>query len=126
MLLDSTLDTRLAGKLSQNGGAMTLSSSKISLGTPDSAVGGLALSQSDLSALTVDDLTLRSRGGIDIYGSLAGTISKSRARHAADRRARHRQAMPRSSIAGNVTSPTRPASRILPRPRAWATWAWHG
>lgn len=72
MLLDSTLDTRLAGRLMQDGGAMTLSASKISLGEIPASTGGLALSQSDLAGLSVDDFILRSRSGIDLFGSVSG------------------------------------------------------
>src|SRR5262249_50187740 len=56
----------------QSSGALTLSASKISLGTPDGVAAGLVLSEAALAALNVDDFTLRSRQGIDLFGNVSG------------------------------------------------------
>lgn len=69
-LLDATLDTRLEGRVQQQGGSLSLSASRISLGQPDTDVNGLTLTNADLAALTVSELSLTSRSSIDFYGAV--------------------------------------------------------
>ncbi len=87
MLLDATRNTRSQGTLlvgertvadgvtTRHGGALSLASSKVSLGETDGVVGlddGLVLSNASLLALTsVDALLIKGYGGIDLIGAAA-------------------------------------------------------
>ncbi len=70
ILLDASKDSILNGKISMDKGALTLSSSLITLGNVANANTGLHLSEATLNQLHVDSLSLNSYSTIDIAGAI--------------------------------------------------------
>lgn len=70
MRIDATKDTRFAGSVNMEGGALTLKASKISLGDAPSSTPGLVLASTPFN---LDRLQLISASGVDLYGSIAVT-----------------------------------------------------
>ena len=68
-LFDASKETLLGGTLSLRG-SLNLGAPRISLGTPSATTEGLVLSSATLNALTVNELVLTSRQGVDLYGAL--------------------------------------------------------
>lgn len=67
MLLDASKDTIFAGDIVMNGGSLGLNASRISLGNAPANTSGLVLKSTDFK---VDDLQLRSRSDLDLYGAV--------------------------------------------------------
>ena len=67
MLLDSTRDTRFAGKIDMNGGSLALKSSMISIGDAPTESPGLVLANVNFN---VDDLRLASASDLNLYGGV--------------------------------------------------------
>lgn len=71
LLLDATRKNTLAGELALDGGSLNLGAEVINLGETAGLVNGLSLDNRQLSALTVAELVLTSRGMVNLYGQLA-------------------------------------------------------
>lgn len=70
LLLDSSGDAALNGDITMQGGSLAIGAAHINLGAASQRPLGVVLQQSLLDGLHVDDLSLRSSDGIDIYGNL--------------------------------------------------------
>jgi filamentous hemagglutinin family protein len=69
--LAASEDTISRGQIAMNGGSLSLAASVISIGDSNGAANaGLQLSEADLALLTVDELVLRSRSVLELYGDL--------------------------------------------------------
>jgi len=68
--LDSTRQTKFAGELQLDKGALYIGAGTINLGETANVVDGLSLTNSQLSQLTVKELRLNSRGMVNLYGQL--------------------------------------------------------
>lgn len=71
LLLDASRKNSLQGELALDGGSLNLGAEVINLGETDGLVNGLSLDNRQLSALTVAELVLTSRGMVNLYGHLA-------------------------------------------------------
>ena len=71
LILDSPTDLTLAGELSARNGSLQLGANAVSLGETDGlGLSGLVLDNATLAGLQGTDLTLRSSGQVDLYGTL--------------------------------------------------------
>lgn len=71
LLLDASRKNSLQGELALDGGSLNLGAEVINLGETAGLVNGLSLDNQQLSALSVAELVLTSRGMVNLYGQLA-------------------------------------------------------
>lgn len=71
LLLDSSGDAALDGEIAMQGGSLAIGAAHINLGDAPQGQSGVVLRQALLDGLHVDELTLRSSDGIDVYGNLS-------------------------------------------------------
>lgn len=71
LLLDASRKNSLLGELALDGGSLNLGAEVINLGETAGLSNGLSLDNRQLSALTVAELVLTSRGMVNLYGQLA-------------------------------------------------------
>lgn len=77
MLLDASKSTTLAGDILMHGGSLNLVASVINLGEVQSTeAGALNLGNHALAKLTVDELVLSSRSGVNLYGDVGVSESE--------------------------------------------------
>lgn len=73
VLLDSTHQASMSGKLLLDGGSLSIGAETINLGETDGVVDGMSLGNRILGQLSVSELVLTSRGMVNIYGQLSAT-----------------------------------------------------
>jgi len=72
VLLDSTRQLRMSGEVDA-GKSLNISAEAINLGEVDNSLNGLSLNNMQLSRLNVDELSLNSRGNVNIFGNVHRT-----------------------------------------------------
>jgi filamentous hemagglutinin family protein len=73
--LESTRGAQLAGSIAAQGGALAVTGNLISLGAVPATVGGFVLSNTQLQALGLNSIRLRSRTFIDLYGGTGSPLN---------------------------------------------------